>query len=84
MSYTEYDKMVERFERLKTEKFYPSAEEMKQIEKIYLQSSVKEKRMMLRYLCYLEDNTTPPETDEEKEGKRALSKFLIRNLALKE
>ena len=74
MTYDEYDALIERFEKLKTPVCWPTEEQILMFE--------KNPDKWLMFCCYLYEFAPHARTEEEKESKHSMLRFINRHLEL--
>ncbi len=74
MSYDEYDKLTELFEKMKTRTFWPTVDQID----IFEQNPAK----WITFVCYLYEKGKAPKNQEEKYSKKNLCHFIGKYLEL--
>lgn len=74
MTYNAYDKMLERFEKMETNPYYPDPLEIEEME--------KDPDKFLLFVCYLYENGRSPASKEEEYSRKNLKEFIDRHLVL--
>lgn len=76
MTFDEYDQMLEKFERIDTNKVWPTPEQIEMMG--------QEPDKWISFLCYLVEQNEEPETVEEKTSRKMMMAFLNKHLELVE
>lgn len=80
LSFDEYDKMVERFDRMGYRPEWPDATLVEKIE-----MNVKKKSIAwLRFCCFIVEKAPEPVSENDKESKKKLLELINTYLALEE
>ena len=73
MTYNEYDKMIEQFDKLDTDVFFPSEDDIAIME--------KDPERYIKFACYLHEKLVSENTSQ-KYSKKALMQFINKHLEL--
>lgn len=76
MTYNEYDTMLENFSKVSLEPFYPSPDEISEME--------KDPPKWIQFACYLYEKGKKPTTAKERYGRANLKAFIEQNLELED
>lgn len=74
MTFEDYDKLLERFAKIKTKTFWPTLDQIDMFD--------REPEKYIIFACCLYQMGTPPKTNAEKYGKKNLYNFIIEHLVL--
>ncbi len=74
MTFDNYDKMIENFNKIESDTCWPSREALEKME-VDLEKYIP-------FLCFLLEKGVEPKNEEEKENKRYLNKLINENLEL--
>ena len=75
MSFEQYDALLERFQKIKVRTFWPSQEQLEEME--------KDPDRFLIFCCYLYETGKKPVSEAERENRKRLYRFINRNLELR-
>lgn len=74
MSFQEYDEVMEKFEKMSERVYWPTKNQLDMFE--------QEPEKWLMFCLFLHENNPQPVTEEEKESKKGMMKFINHELEL--
>ena len=74
MTFSEYDQMMEHFEKMASEAYYPDPQEYEEME--------KNPDKFIKFVCFLYEKNTKPKNKEEMYSRKNMDAFIKSNLDL--
>lgn len=74
MTFNQYDELMDKFDKMSEHIYWPTLEQIEMFK--------KDPNKWLMFSVFLYEKNPAPTTDEEKESKKALSKFINSELEL--